>query len=82
MERLYNTDRAAHEVFNSAPTLRKSCAYCRHCGTTLEWAYHEERLYSIVCQECGTITLVKACDLTAAALKVGLQLPRDRGCRP
>lgn len=66
-----NIDRAAHGLYDVPLLRRPRRAYCRRCGTTLETAYHEDRLYSVQCRECETITLVKAGNPYDAALKVG-----------
>lgn len=67
-----NTDRCAHKIFSALPPRRASGAICPHCGTQLAVAYHEERLYSVECCNCKTITLVKARNPYEAAEKVGI----------
>lgn len=64
-------DQAAHRLFD-ASFRRVSCpAACRNCGTVLGIEYHEERLYSLKCETCGTVTLVKARSPLEAAMTVG-----------
>ena len=46
---------------------------CHLCGTTLEWAYMENRLYAIRCKKCGTVTLVKESNPAEAASIVGYE---------
>lgn len=56
-------DRAAHVVFDTISLFgggRNHGNYCFSCGTALLTAYHEERLYSVHCPTCGTVTLIKA----------------------
>lgn len=72
-------DRAAHGLYSLRLLRRPTAAYCRRCGTTLETAYHEERLYSVACQDCKTVTLVKAANPTAAARIVGEPMPQREG---
>lgn len=72
-------DRAAHGLYSLRLLRRPAAAYCRRCGTTLETAYHEERLYSVACPDCKTVTLVKARNPTAAARIVGEPMPRREG---
>lgn len=40
---------------------------CHRCGGFLSAYYCEERLYLIVCEECGTVVLTKACSPQIAA---------------
>ena len=58
------TDKAAHRVFDAFLENRLNGTNngyrCRLCGTSLETAYHEERLYSVFCPVCDTVTLIKA----------------------
>lgn len=70
-----DTDKAAHRLFDKI-TAYHLTAYtaghrCRHCGAQLETMYHEERLYSVTCPVCETITLVKANNLPSAERQVG-----------
>lgn len=65
-------DQAAHRLFDDVVLRRDRRAVCRKCGTELATAYHEERLYSVACGKCETLTLVKARDPYAAAAKVGI----------
>lgn len=44
------------------------CIICRH---PLTYAYHEERLYSVHCKTCDTITLTTAADPGMAAKIAG-----------
>lgn len=69
-------DKAAHRFFAAGIPRFTAPAYCRRCGTTLETAYHEERLYSVACHACNTVTLVKECNPVAAARIVGEPMPR------
>ncbi len=69
-------DKAAHVIYDSLLLRRPRAAYCRRCGETLQTAYHEERLYSVWCPKCETVTLVKAGDPEKAARIVGTPLPR------
>ena len=46
---------------------------CHLCGTTLEYAYMENRLYAIRCKKCGTVTLVKERNPAEAASIVGYE---------
>ena len=46
---------------------------CHLCGTTLKYAYMENRLYAIRCKKCGTVTLVKAKNPAEAASIVGYE---------
>lgn len=69
-------DKAAHRLFDAGTPRFPAPAYCRRCGTTLETAYHEERLYSVACHACNTVTLVKECNPVAAARIVGEPMPR------
>ena len=66
-------DKAAHRLYDEAVLRRDRHAVCHRCGTLLATAYHEERLYSVGCGKCETITLVKARDPYEAARKVGIE---------
>ena len=68
-------DACAHAIYEGKLRRRPASAYCRHCGTHLETAYHEERLYSVACSECKTVTLVKARNPDEAARIVGEPMP-------
>ena len=46
---------------------------CHLCGTTLEYAYMENRLYAIRCKKCETVTLVKERNPAEAASIVGYE---------
>lgn len=82
MERLTNTpgalliDKCAHKTHSTPIQRHPAPAYCRRCGETLRVAYHEERLYSVRCPDCETVTLVKAGNPTDAARIVGEPMPR------
>jgi DNA-directed RNA polymerase subunit RPC12/RpoP len=68
-------DRAAHGLYSLRLIRKHAPAHCRRCGTTLETAYHEDRLYSVACPDCKTVTLVKARNPAAAAQIVGNACP-------
>ena len=68
-------DKAAHRLYDASLLRRPAPAYCRDCGHRLETAYHEERLYSVRCCNCGIVTLVKARTPEDAALHVGDETP-------
>ena len=70
-----SSDAHAHAVFGDNLLRRRASAYCRRCGTDLETAYHEERLYSVACPDCKTVTLVKASNPDEAARIVGEPIP-------
>ena len=70
-----NTDQCAHKAFVVLPYRKPAPAYCRRCGEQLKTAYHEERLYSVACSECKTVTLVKAKNPDEAARIVGEPMP-------
>ena len=59
----YNAD----AYYQPTPT----AVYCRNCGTRLKAFYAENRLYSVKCGYCETITLVLANHPTEAARYVG-----------
>lgn len=65
-----NIDKTMHRAYKAGMLRRPSGVRCRQCGTTLETAYHEERLYSVKCCVCDCMTLVKAENPNNAALKV------------
>lgn len=69
------TDKAAHRLYDLRLVRCPMPAYCRSCGHGLETAYHEERLYSVRCRDCGIVTLVKAKNPEEAALIVGDPIP-------
>ena len=68
-------DQAAHRLYDARFRRRKIPASCRICGTILGYEYHEERLYSMTCESCRTVTLVKADTLMEAAMAVGEIMP-------
>lgn len=57
---MLNVDISAHHVFETPLTRRNNGRKCIFCGHPLQTAYHEERLYSVLCPECGIVLLVKA----------------------
>lgn len=65
-------DQAAHLIFDEIVLPRNHGGLCARCGAELITAYHEERLYSVRCKKCGTVTLVKASDPYQAEEKVGV----------
>lgn len=69
------TDKAAHRLYDIRLLRCPMPAYCKRCGTALGTAYHEERLYSVRCKNCETVTLVKARNPEEAALIVGDPVP-------
>ncbi len=73
------TDKAAHGLYDAILARYHMPAYCRRCGTMLVAAYHEERLYSVQCRDCETVTLVKAASSVAAARIVGEPMPQREG---
>lgn len=76
------SDRIFHQVFKrdanyfTLPIKIK----CRNCGTRLKVYYAEERLYSVKCGYCETITLVKASCPAEAARYVG-EYAEEEGTR-
>lgn len=64
-------DQIAHRLYDAHFLRRKAPATCRSCGAVLGFEYHEERLYSLKCETCGTVTLVNAASLLEAAMTVG-----------
>ena len=63
------TDQAAHLVFDNIRTFSggtNNGGQCPQCSTALLTAYHEERLYSVHCPFCRTVTLVEATNPSAA----------------
>ena len=64
------TDKAAHRLFDNITAYNLPAfnygQHCGHCGAKLETQYHEERLYSVHCPACKTITLIKAPDPASA----------------
>ena len=64
-------DKMAHEVYIKPIQINKQPARCLRCGSPLHTAYHEERLYSVRCLYCKTVTLVKEQNPVQAALKIG-----------
>ena len=73
-----NTDDAAHHIFDKNLVRHKFGIVCKECGETLEVAYHEKMLYSVLCPGCKKITLVKAQNPAEAAKKSGGRLERVR----
>ncbi len=66
-------DKAAHRLFDTKLPNRQSFpVICTRCNRELNVAYHEERLYSVECSGCETVTLVKARSPYEAAEKVGI----------
>lgn len=77
MKRLFddypNTiDAAAHRMHDDFLLRRNYGGKCPRCGTDLKTAYHEDRLYSVQCQKCETVTLVEARNPREAETKVGI----------
>lgn len=71
-------DQAAHRIYDEIVLPRNHGGLCGLCGAELITAYHEERLYSVRCKKCHTVTLVKACDPYEAEKKVGIvAIPAD-----
>lgn len=67
------TDKAAHRVYDTTlPNRQKFPILCPRCGMELSVAYHEERLYSVQCGKCRTVTLVKSGNPYTAAMRVGI----------
>ena len=79
-------DRSAHAVFafaagKRAGGWRGTGVLCARCGHELKSSYCEERLYMVRCQECETVTLVKAASPAAAAERLGIMAqPADEWC--
>lgn len=69
MRNTMSTDEVMHRAFTAGLLRRPTGVRCRKCGTFLEIAYHEERLYSARCGVCEYVTLVKAQCPTDAVLK-------------
>lgn len=65
-------DQAAHRIYDETVLPRNHGGLCARCGAKLITAYHESRLYSVRCQKCEIVTLVKACDPYQAEGKVGI----------
>ena len=65
-------DQAAHRIYDEIVIPRNHGGLCVRCGAELITAYHEERLYSVRCKKCETVTLVKARDPYEAEEKVGI----------
>lgn len=66
------TDDAAHCLTEKNITRRNYGGRCPRCGAELETAYHEDRLYSVKCPRCETVTIVKARNPYEAEEKVGI----------
>ena len=64
-------DKAARRIYEAKLHRTPQRVVCPNCGTLLATAYHEERLYSVRCSHCETITLVKARNPYEAARRVG-----------
>lgn len=64
------TDNAAHCLYQKIITRRNYGSYCPCCGTPLQTAYHEERLYSVRCEVCDIVSLVTAPSASAAELEI------------
>ena len=69
MRNTMNLDEIMHRAYTAGQLRHVSGIRCRQCGTFLETAYHEERLYSVRCGICEYVTLVKAQNPTSAVLK-------------
>lgn len=65
-------DKAAHLLYDNVVMHADRRTVCQRCGSYLGTVYHEERLYSVGCCKCETITLVKARTPHEAARKVGI----------
>lgn len=65
-------DIGAHQIYDAIVLPRNYGGLCARCGCELITAYHEERLYSVRCPKCETVTLVKAADPYKAEEKVGI----------
>lgn len=50
---------------------------CHMCGSLLEYAYMEQRLYVVRCPYCSMVTLVKAPNPREAAVFVGYSCEVD-----
>lgn len=68
-------DQIAHRLFDARFCRVSTPAACRNCGTILGIEYHEERLYSLKCEKCSIVTLVKAKNPAEAAMAVGEIVP-------
>lgn len=65
-------DNKFHEVFDSGVCYAPAAdVRCHNCGTRLKVYYAENRLYSVKCGYCETLTLVKANNPTEAMRYVG-----------
>lgn len=63
-------DQAAHRIYDEIVLPSNHGGLCARCGGKLITAYHEERLYSVRCKKCETLTLTKAGDPYKAEEKV------------
>lgn len=80
----YRIDKAANIVAEIASyrqnevRFRLSNAACAHCRRLLGVYYCEDGTYAVKCQECETVTLVKARSPAQAAARVGIvAMPLD-----
>jgi RNase P subunit RPR2 len=71
------TDKAAHRLYDAKLHRTPQRVACANCGHLLATAYHEERLYSVSCATCGTITLAKARNPYEAARRVGFAMTME-----
>lgn len=82
-------DQQAHSLFDGLlkiaeeSTPRNSSGeYCKNCGNELTVAYHEDRLYSVHCWRCRTVTMLTARDQRQAAESITAgSFPRPIPCR-
>jgi ribosomal protein S27AE len=65
------SDKTMHKAYNTALARRYYGATCPRCGGLLGVAYHEDRLYSVKCEKCETLTLVEARNPCDAQHKAG-----------
>lgn len=75
--RTMSPDKAARRIYEAKLHRLQQRAVCAQCGNLLATAYHEERLYSVRCSHCETITLVKARNPYEAARRVGFALTME-----
>lgn len=73
-----NFDTYCRKIFNgiivrhNSPVTLSEVAYpCKKCGEWLYVCYHEDRIYSVTCTRCNTVTLVRARNPDEAAAIVG-----------
>ena len=82
-------DQQAHSLFDGLLKIAEestprnsSGVYCENCGNELTVAYHEDRLYSVHCWRCRTVTMLTARDQQQAAKSVSTgSIPRPISCR-